>query len=200
MKRQILVVDDYEVNRKILSRILESEYDVLTASTGAEALQVLNIRGTRISAVFLDIVMPVMDGYEFLKRVRSDTKYSQLPVIVITQNDDPDSESKALLAGASDYVARPYNATVVMQRLQNLIRMNEAIVNLKDAEKDSLTGLYNKKAFYRRVNERMEDIPLDEFVIAALDVEKFKLLNDTFGWEAGDHLLMLTAEYSEGQI
>ena len=168
MKRQILVVDDYEVNRKILSRILESEYDVLTASTGAEALQVLNIRGTRISAVFLDIVMPVMDGYEFLKRVRSDTKYSQLPVIVITQNDDPDSESKALLAGASDYVARPYNATVVMQRLQNLIRMNEAIVNLKDAEKDSLTGLYNKKAFYRRVNERMEDIPLDEFVIAAL--------------------------------
>lgn len=79
MKRQILVVDDYEVNRKILSRILESEYDVLTASTGAEALQVLNIRGTRISAVFLDIVMPVMDGYEFLKRVRSDTKYSQLP-------------------------------------------------------------------------------------------------------------------------
>ena len=193
MKRQILVVDDYEVNRKILSRILESEYDVLTASTGAEALQVLNIRGTRISAVFLDIVMPVMDGYEFLKRVRSDTKYSQLPVIVITQNDDPDSESKALLAGASDYVARPYNATVVMQRLQNLIRMNEAIVNLKDAEKDSLTGLYNKKAFYRRVNERMEDIPLDEFVIAALDVEKFKLLNDTFGWEAGDHLLMLTA-------
>ena len=184
MKRQILVVDDYEVNRKILSRILESEYDVLTASTGAEALQVLNIRGTRISAVFLDIVMPVMDGYEFLKRVRSDTKYSQLPVIVITQNDDPDSESKALLAGASDYVARPYNATVVMQRLQNLIRMNEAIVNLKDAEKDSLTGLYNKKAFYRRVNERMEDIPLDEFVIAALDVEKFKLLNDTFGWEA----------------
>ena len=193
MKRQILVVDDYEVNRKILSRILESEYDVLTASTGAGALQVLHIRGTRISAVFLDIVMPVMDGYEFLKRVRSDTKYSQLPVIVITQNDDPDSESKALLAGASDYVARPYNATVVMQRLQNLIRMNEAIVNLKDAEKDSLTGLYNKKAFYRRVNERMEDIPLDEFVIAALDVEKFKLLNDTFGWEAGDHLLMLTA-------
>lgn len=194
MKRQILVVDDYEVNRKILTKILEDEYEVLTADTGAKALQLLNIRENKISAVLLDIVMPVMNGYEFLHRVRSDVRYVQLPIIVITQNDDSDSEVNALLAGASDYVAMPYNATVIMQRLKNLIVMNEAIENLRDAEKDSLTGLYNKKAFNRFVQERMENIELGKYAILAIDIDKFKLLNDSFGWEEGDHLLMVIAQ------
>ena len=194
MKRQILVVDDYEVNRKILTKILENEYEVLTADTGASALKLLNIRENRISAVLLDIVMPVMNGYEFLHKVRSDSRYFQLPIIVITQNDDAESESNALLAGASDYVAMPYNATVIIQRLKNLISMNEAIKNLKDAERDSLTGLYNKKAFCRKVQERLEYVKPGEYMIAVIDVEKFKLLNDSFGWEEGDHLLMVTAQ------
>lgn len=194
MRRQILVVDDYEVNRKILTKILEDEYEVLTADTGAKALQLLNIRENKIAAVLLDIVMPVMNGYEFLRRVRSDVRYVQLPIIVITQSDVSDSEEKALLAGASDYVAMPYNATVIMQRLKNLISMNEAIVNLKDAEKDALTGLYNKKAFYRLVKERMEVIEPGQYAILAIDIEKFKILNDSFGWEEGDHLLMVMAQ------
>jgi len=194
MKRQILVVDDYEVNRKILTKLLEDEYEVFTADTGLKALQLLNIRENKISAVLLDVVMPVMNGYEFLRRVRSDIRYVQLPIIVITQNDDSDSEVKALLAGASDYVPMPYNATVIMQRLKNLIRMNEAIENLRDAEKDALTGLYNKKAFYRLVQERMECIEPGQYVIMAVDIDKFKILNDSFGWEEGDHLLMVMSQ------
>lgn len=194
MKRQILVVDDFEVNRKILTKILESEYEVLTADTGESALQLLNIRENKISAVLLDIVMPVMDGYEFLHRVRSDNRYLQLPIIVITQSDDSESESRALLAGASDYVAMPYNATVIMQRVKNLIRMNEAIENLRDAERDGLTGLYNKKAFFRLVEDRIEGVRPCEYAIAVIDLEKFKILNDSFGWEEGDHLLMVTSQ------
>jgi CheY-like chemotaxis protein len=107
-QRKILVVEDNRINREMLCEILSSEYKVLEAENGREALAVVKEYGEGISLILLDIVMPVMDGYTFLSIVKADPAYSSIPVIVTTQSDSEADEVAALSHGASDFVAKPY--------------------------------------------------------------------------------------------
>ena len=91
-QKKILVVEDNEINRAMLSEILSSEYQVLEAENGAVALDVLKEYGEGVSLILLDIIMPVMDGYTFLAHVKADQAYSSIPVIVTTQSDDESDE------------------------------------------------------------------------------------------------------------
>lgn len=86
-QKKILVVEDNELNRCLLCQILSSEYSVLEAENGQEALELLRQYGEGISLILLDIVMPVMDGYTFLSIVKADPALSIIPVIVTTQSD-----------------------------------------------------------------------------------------------------------------
>ncbi len=121
MKRTILVVDDEKVNRQILGKLLQGEYCILEAANGLEALEVLGANTERISAVLLDIVMPVMDGYEVLKTMRDDPELSKIPVIVSSQKNGEEAEIQALSLGAQDFIAKPYKAAIIRHRLSNLI-------------------------------------------------------------------------------
>lgn len=94
-QKKILVVEDNEINRAMLSEILSSEYQVLEAENGAVALDVLKEYGEGISLILLDIIMPVMDGYTFLAHVKADQAYSSIPVIVTTQSDGESDEVAA---------------------------------------------------------------------------------------------------------
>ena len=185
MKRQILVVDDYEVNRKILSRILESEYDVLTASTGAEALQVLNIRGTRISAVFLDIVMPVMDGYELVSKLRA-AGY-QIPVLMITAKGTFDDMRQGFLSGSDDYMVKPVNVNEMVLRVGALLRraqiLNEHKIVIGSTEFD-----YDQMTV--KIGSETQVLPKKEFLLlyklAASPGRTFtkqQLMDDVWGVE-----------------
>ena len=84
MQKQILVVEDNELNRAILCDILSDSYRVLEAENGQEALDVLHLHEDSISLILLDVMMPVMDGYTFLNRIRDDAELSLIPVIVTT--------------------------------------------------------------------------------------------------------------------
>ena len=101
-KRKVLVVEDQKLNRAVLKEILESEYDVLYAVNGKEALDIMNREGRHLSLVLLDIVMPVMDGYEVLKVMERRKLLEQIPVLVASQHFGDDSELQALLHGAVD--------------------------------------------------------------------------------------------------
>lgn len=188
-KRRILVVDDQSINRKILTKILSENYDVFCAENGEQALAVLRGQNVIISAMLLDIVMPVMDGYAVLEQMESDPQLPHIPVIVLSQADKLESEDKALALGASDFVSKPYKPSVLLRRLSNLIEQYESTERIARMERDALTGLYSKDAFFRRAAERIAESPDDSYILVATDIERFKLVNDTYGNVVGDKLL-----------
>ena len=193
MRKQILVVEDNELNRAILCEILSGEYQVLEAGNGQEALDVLRQHKDSIALILLDVMMPVMDGYTFLDRVRDDAELSLIPVIVTTQSDGEEDEVSALAHGATDFVPKPYRPQVILHRVASLIKLRETAAMVNQFQYDRLTGLYSKGFFYQKVRERLDTDTEREFTIVCSDIENFKLYNDTFGREAGDRLLRETA-------
>ncbi|MEF9896427.1 MAG: response regulator, partial [Clostridia bacterium] len=119
------MVDDNIVNRTILSKILSEQYTVLEAENGQVALEVLKRHSDEISAVMLDLVMPVLDGYAVLKAIQKSNSYGNLPIVVTTGSDNHDHERKALSLGAWDFVSKPYDAQVILFRLKNAIARSQ---------------------------------------------------------------------------
>ena len=192
-KKQILIVEDNEFNRAMLSEILSHEYQVLEAENGQVALDILQQHKNSISLILLDVVMPVMDGYTFLDKVKVDDELALIPVIVMTQGDSEEDEVTALSHGATDFVPKPYRPRVILHRMANLIRLRETAALVNQFQYDRLTGLYSKEFFYRKVRERLDENPDQEYTIVCMNIENFKLYNDSFGREAGDRLLRESA-------
>ncbi|MCI5510308.1 MAG: EAL domain-containing protein [Eubacterium sp.] len=192
-KKQILVVEDNEFNRAMLSEILSHEYQVLEAENGQVALDILQQHKNSISLILLDVVMPVMDGYTFLDKVKVDDELALIPVIVMTQGDSEEDEVTALSHGATDFVPKPYRPRIILHRMANLIRLRETAALVNQFQYDRLTGLYSKEFFYRKVRERLDENPDQEYTIVCMNIENFKLYNDSFGREAGDRLLRESA-------
>jgi EAL domain-containing protein (putative c-di-GMP-specific phosphodiesterase class I)/DNA-binding response OmpR family regulator len=198
-KQTVLIVEDLDINRQILRNMLGGEYNVVEAANGAEAF--VRLASTEdIAAILLDIVMPVMDGYEFLERLR-DTPYSAVPVIAVTGEKDAGTERKALRLGAWDFVSKPYQADVLMMRLKNVIMRSQfyLLSEMKHAyEYDALTGLYNRTKFFdetRRLLERNNDL---KFALIRFDIDHFHILNSFWGEEEGDRFLRFIADSLRG--
>ena len=196
--RKILVVEDNALNRRILCRILEDTYEVLEAENGREALDVLRLHGEAVSLILLDVIMPVMDGYEFLRHVKADPVLSRIPVIVMTQKEDKSEEAVALSSGAADFVAKPYNPQILLKRTANIINLRETAALMNSIKTDRLTGLYSKEYFYQQINRVLTLNPDSSYDIICSNIENFKLVNDVFGNAAGDRLLQeLARAYQE---
>ncbi|WP_130862754.1 EAL domain-containing protein [Bacilliculturomica massiliensis] len=199
-KKTILVVEDNEINRAMLCEILYSEYLVLEAGNGQEALDVLQKHKEEISLILLDIIMPVMDGYTFLSRIKEDPSYASIPVIVTTQSDAEADEVAALSHGATDFVAKPYKPQVILHRVAGIIRLRETAAMINQFQFDRLTGLFSKEFFYQQVKEVLGQHPEKEYDIVCSDIENFKLINDVFGVPAGDSLLRGVANMYKGLV
>ncbi len=119
----VLIVDDSAVNRSILRNILKDTYTILEADNGQTALEALRNGNGAISAVLLDLSMPIMDGYDFLMHKHDDELIANVPVIVTTVSDDEESERRALSLGANDFLMKPYRHTIVANRLENVIKL-----------------------------------------------------------------------------
>ncbi len=120
-KQKILIVDDFEMNRAILSEMLGDEYDILEAENGAEAIAILQKRSVEISLVLLDIVMPVMDGYEVLAMMNKLNLIEDVPVIMISAENSPSYINRAYDLGVRDFISRPFDIHIVRKRVQNII-------------------------------------------------------------------------------
>lgn len=189
-KKQILVVEDNELNREILCGILSEEYLVLEAENGLAALDILRKKADEISLILLDIMMPVMDGYTFLDTIRADKSLSLTPVIVTTQSDTDSDEISALDHGATDFVSKPYNPQVILHRVASLIKLRENAALANQLKFDRLTGLYNLEFFCTKAKELLDEFPEREYNIVCTNIDNFKVYNDTFGWDAGNSLLV----------
>ena len=191
-KKVVLVIDDEHVNRKILASFLSEYYIVYEFENGKEGIDFIRKNCRTVSAVLLDLCMPVMDGYEFLNVINNKSEWKNIPIIVTTGLDGIENERKALDFGAWDYVRKPYDSDIVRARLKNAIYRSQlsAFNELKYmAEYDTLTGLYNKKKFYDTSKNILTHNSDKRFVFIRLDVDRFQLVNSFFGNNEGDKLL-----------
>ena len=129
--KKILVVEDNALNREMLTEILSERYAVLQAENGQQALDLLSQHSEDVALILLDVMMPVMDGFTFLDKIKEDSKLSLIPVIVTTQNDSESDEITALSRGATDSVPKPYRPQVILHRVAGIINLREtaAMVN-----------------------------------------------------------------------
>lgn len=192
--QKVLVADDDALNRDVLGELLKPEYTVLLAKNGAQTLE----RAARHlpDLILLDVMMPDMDGYEVLRRLRADPLTEHIAVIFISGLDRPEDEASGLKMGASDYITKPFNQTVVMARVAlhlEVVRQRRMLERL--ANIDGLTELANRRRFdevyaleWQRA--RRSGRPLS---LALLDVDAFKQYNDRYGHPAGDRALRAVA-------
>jgi len=133
-KASILVVDDEPMNVELLQAILQSNgYDVLTACDGFEAMHIL--AKTKVDLVLLDVVMPVMDGYEVTRRLRSQKRTMGLPVILITALHETAERIKGIEAGCDDFITKPFATNEIVARIKTLLRLNYFRSQINEKEK-----------------------------------------------------------------
>ena len=144
-KKQLLIVEDNKLNRNLLVEILSGQYDLLEAENGQAALDLLAQHSDSVALILLDIIMPVMDGYTFLRKLKADEQLATIPVIVITQGNTEEDEVTALANGANDFIPKPYRPKVILHRVASMLKLYEtaAISNLY--KYDRLTGFYTRE-------------------------------------------------------
>ena len=146
-KYRILVVDDSEMNREILSEILSEEYDIIEADSGDTCIDMLRKYETGISLVLLDIVMPGMDGFGVLNYMNRHHYLEDIPVIMISSEDSAEIVRRAYEMGVSDYINRPFDAGVVHRRVYNTIKLY--------AKQRRLIALITNQVYEKEKNNRM---------------------------------------------
>ena len=190
LQRKILLVDDQPINRAILRKMLSNgEYQFLEAADGREAIEILHQQHGNVSGILLDLLMPGMNGQEFLDVKAKDPVLANIPVIVTTQLEDSSTEVEVLAKGANDFLHKPYNALITQQRLANLIKLHETVDFVNAIERDGMTGVYTKEAFYRLAAGIIATNPGHKYDILVTDFERFKLVNELFSMAEGNKLL-----------
>ena len=191
-KKTILVVDDEEINRQILTMILSEDFHVLEASDGKEALEMLRKGDHKIDIVLLDIFMP-MDGREVLKIRQQDPELRKIPFFVCTSDKDIEEECFGL--GANDFVKKPYeNADIVVARIKRMIELYEDRSILKEVEREKLTNLFNRE-FFKKYAQQFDalapNVPKD---MLSISINRFGLIHELYGKEVSDKILLAIAE------
>ena len=186
--RRILVVDDDRNLRKIIQTNLElAGYDVTTAGNGNDALRILD--SMQPDLVVLDVMMPIIDGYEVARRIRRHPSNAHVPIIMLTAKGEVDDKLAGFEAGADDYMTKPFGPQELLARVKAKIRRVEV-----DASLSPLTRLPGNLAIEAELRRRLEvNAP---FAVLYLDLDNFKAFNDVYGFTHGDEAIQLVATTS----
>ena len=200
-KYKILIVDDSEMNREILSSILGDEFDILEAADGKECISVIRKYGRDIALVLLDIVMPEMDGFEVLEFMNKHEWIDDIPVIMISSEDSAASVKKAYEMGVSDYINRPFDVEVVHRRVFNTIKLY--------AKQRRLIALITNQVYEKEKNNRILIEILSQIVefrngesgrhvlnvniITGILLEQLTQMTDKYNISWSDRLIITTA-------
>ncbi|MCY7337022.1 MAG: PleD family two-component system response regulator [Chamaesiphon sp.] len=203
-QRILLVDDDLVVRARVSESLAQEGFEVILAKDGNEGI--MAYQEYRPDLILVDAVMPILDGFEFCEQIKQ-LGDRLTPILMITSLDDNESIDRAFSAGATDYISKPINLSVVRQRVKNLIRQSQLIKdqlnelqqanqNLKLlANLDSLTQLSNRRGFDDYIQkewDRMQRIKAPLSLIMC-DVDFFKNYNDRYLHPNGDKCLIKVA-------
>lgn len=207
----ILIVDDLPVSIKVLGGLLKEKYKILVATNGLKAIEVA--LENQPDLIFLDVVMPDMDGFETFRKLQENPQTTDIPVIFLTTMEESADVVKIFEVGGQDYIVKPFNKTEVLARVKNHIdlkksrektkqyvleleRKNQELELLLEkmeqiAMIDCLTGIANRRYAIDRMSEELSRFNRsgESFSLLMIDVDDFKKINDVYGHECGDHIL-----------
>jgi diguanylate cyclase (GGDEF)-like protein len=189
-KFKIFVVDDEKANLIMLNKILSPKYSVFTARTGEEVFD--RVKDIQPDLILLDIMLPGISGFDVLHQLKETSETRSIPVIIISGLTSEVDEEKGLLMGAVDYIFKPFKTAIILARVNtqlqivNQIRMIERIGMV-----DALTDIPNRRCFDDRISiEWRRSLRTgNPLSLLMIDVDKFKIYNDTWGHPQGDTLL-----------
>ena len=196
---RILVVDDIKTNCDVLKRRLENNTFLVEVSmSGKDALE--KIDKEKFDLVLLDVLMPEVNGLEVLIKIREEYSADKLPVIMVSSFDDVESISKCIQLGASDYLPKPVNSTILTQKVASTLerkslreREEQLLSELhRQAITDEMTGVPNRRYVFEQLERSFDDIEKnskEHFATAIFDIDHFKNVNDTYGHAAGDEII-----------
>jgi diguanylate cyclase (GGDEF)-like protein len=204
---KVLIVEDSVFNQQSLIDILLSEeanepgemygsFSTDIASTGYEALRMAET--FKPDLILLDIIMPGLNGFEVLKRLKNTPATEPIPVIIITGLADEEDEETGLQLGAVDYIVKPFNKTIVLSRIKIHRRIVEQMRTIEQYSlHDPLTGIMNRRSFDFRVNSiwQIANRQQEPVSLMMVDIDDFKNFNDKYGHTHGD-LALKTVAYA----
>ncbi|WP_122862080.1 GGDEF domain-containing response regulator [Campylobacter showae] len=194
---KVMVAEDSAPFRNNLKKILTSlQFQVFTAAHGEEAMSYF-ADNPDMKLVVCDYRMPVKDGLEVLKEIRAAGDKNQIGVLMMTSPSENVNGAIFLKNGANDFIAKPFVKEELICRVNNLIEAMENINQIADfANKDFLTGVYNRRYFYDDMNEYLAyaEERAEPYAVAMLDIDHFKQINDTYGHDGGDRALKTLAK------
>ncbi len=208
-KSKLLVVDDIPSNIKVLVSYLEKDYQLITAESGKEALELVEKENPDL--ILLDVMMPELDGFETCRIIKSKDEHFYIPVILVTALDDIEDKITGIESGADDFITKPVNKHEVKARVKSLLRIKLLHDQLQDkvnqlevaqetlqelATTDGLTNLYNYRFFKDTLTKEIERVKRNQscFSLILFDIDDFKKYNDTYGHLAGDEILKCIAD------
>lgn len=194
---KVMVAEDSAPFRNNLKKILTSlQFQVFTAAHGEEAMSYF-ADNPDMKLILCDYRMPVKDGLEVLKEIRAAGDKNQIGVLMMTSPSENVNGAIFLKNGANDFIAKPFVKEELICRVNNLIEAMENINQIADfANKDFLTGVYNRRYFYDDMNEYLAyaEERAEPYAVAMLDIDHFKQINDTYGHDGGDRALKTLAK------
>lgn len=192
----ILIVDDDPNNIQVLEAILlEESYQIQAANNGLEAIRMIKKRSPDL--ILMDVIMPLMDGFETCEKLKTSSETKDIPIIFLTAQNETDDVIKGFEVGAADYVSKPFNISILLARVKTHLALQHQAKQLKAmAEKDGLTMIANRRRFddfldveWRRCIRN--GVPISLIMI---DIDCFKLYNDNYGHLKGDEALKQIAK------
>ena len=200
-RQTILIIDDTPINIRVLSELFEQDCEIIFATSGEDGLRLA--QSGKPDLILLDIMMPRMDGYEVCRRLKADPQTIDIPVVFVTALGEEKNEAKGLELGAVDYIVKPITPLIVKARIKNhleLKRHRDLLAAM--ATIDGLTGIANRRRFDEMLTLEWHRAQRTNSFLSVLmiDIDHFKLFNDSHGHLIGDDCLKEVARAMTGVV
>ena len=146
-RNKILIADDVLLNRKLLVQMFQQDFEMIEACNGAEAIDIISLYSQELAIVLLDIKMPEKDGFAVMEFMKQQGYMSQIPVVLITNDDEGDAMERGYFLSAADIIIKPFRSNIVIQRVHNVLelyRHKNHLEELVEEQTKALTAQYER--------------------------------------------------------